>query len=535
MDAYRQNQLYILRLSSYDALVQQSRSTVRPLIQKQCGTMQVLDMECPIDLTGDRGVYTNVNILEQQSRRRKPESREDCDFANRRVRQKSIPGLEAVEKHQRLMVLGKPGAGKSTFLKYLAMQCITSGFAGDKVPFFVRLKDFAEAPQLPSLLEYLAEGLAVEIIDRLLSSGRALIFLDGLDEVRGEDIKRIISEIRSITRKSDENQLFITCRIAAKEETFENFIYVEMADFDPPQMAAFTNNWFRARNNPPNAKIFLQRLGQNKSIWELAKTPILLTLLCLMFEIYDDFPENRVDLYEKGVDLLLQKWDQNQGVERDQISQYVDLMFIERLLIYIAFHSFTEQKYIIERRQLRLYIKDFIKISQQEGACSELSRIDCDALIKSIQTCHGLLVEQAHDTYSFSHLTFQEYFTAKNILNFSTKCEFQKLIEYIWEPRWQEIFLLVTEGLNDADYFLRSCKYQIDLMIDCDQNLQKFLGWGSDKTRTNAQGFESVVIRLSGAEKYDTQKLNTVTRENSILSANSTFFFKDAEAGGGLV
>jgi hypothetical protein len=40
--------------------------------------------------------------------------------------------------------------------------------------------------------------------------------------------------------------------------------------------------------------------------------------------------------------------------------------------------------------------------------------------------------------------------------------------------------------------------------------------------------------QLSGAEKYSTQKLNTVIRENSILSANSAFFFKEADAGGGL-
>jgi predicted NACHT family NTPase len=56
------------------------------------------------------------------------------------VRERRIPGLEAVEKHRRLMVLGKPGAGKTTFLKYLAMQCITGGYAADKVPFFVTLK-----------------------------------------------------------------------------------------------------------------------------------------------------------------------------------------------------------------------------------------------------------------------------------------------------------------------------------------------------------------------------------------------------------
>jgi inactive STAND len=50
----------------------------------------------------------------------------------------------------------------------------------------------------------------------------------------------------------------------------------------------------------------------------------------------------------------------------------------------------------------------------------------------------------------------------------------------------------------------------------------------------NCRSGVSVVADLSGAEKYSTQKLNTVIRENSILSANSAFFFKEADAGGGL-
>jgi flagellar biosynthesis GTPase FlhF len=150
----------IEKVDDIDAIVQQTRSAVRPLIQEQYGTMRVLDMDQPIELTGDRGIYTNVNILEKQSRlRSERELLEDFDFDNRRVRETRIPGLAAVEKHRRLMVLGKPGAGKTTFLKYLAMQCITGGFAADKVPFFVTLKDFAEMDDRPRLIKYLAKKL----------------------------------------------------------------------------------------------------------------------------------------------------------------------------------------------------------------------------------------------------------------------------------------------------------------------------------------------------------------------------------------
>jgi predicted NACHT family NTPase len=112
-----------------DALVREVRNKVSASIQKRCGTMRVLDMEQPITIDS---IYTSVNILEKISRNQRRSIEELLDeyeiknfdrFILGTVRQERIPALEAVERHDKLMILGKPGAGKTTFLKWLALQC----------------------------------------------------------------------------------------------------------------------------------------------------------------------------------------------------------------------------------------------------------------------------------------------------------------------------------------------------------------------------------------------------------------------------
>jgi predicted NACHT family NTPase len=198
-----------------------------------------------------------------------------------------VPGLEAVQRYSKLMVLGKPGAGKTTFLKYLAMQCIEGQFQAKQVPLFITLKDFAEKPKQPDVLEYIAQQLSVCGVadasvkaEQLLKQGRALMLLDGLDEVREEDTKRVLRQIREVSEQFHTNQFVITCRIAAKDFTFERFTEVEVADFDEEQIAIFAQNWFRF-SDPMKAERFIHKLKENKPIQELATNPLLLTLLCL--------------------------------------------------------------------------------------------------------------------------------------------------------------------------------------------------------------------------------------------------------------
>ncbi|MFB2769212.1 NACHT domain-containing protein [Pelatocladus sp. BLCC-F211] len=492
---------------SIDTLVQETRKQIKPYIKEKCGTMRVLDMPKPINLTGRQGIYTNVNILEEITGRRRlkiAELIQNCDHDNferiglSQIKQKRVSGLEAVQRHSKLMVLGKPGAGKTTFLKYLAMQCIEGKFQANRVPLFITLKDFAEAPKQPEILEFIVQQLSSYgvihtsvIVEKLLRQGKVLVLLDGLDEVREEDTKRVLRQIREFSDLFYTNQFVITCRIAAKEYTFESFTEVEMADFDEKQIAIFAQNWFQL-TDPIKGKRFIQKLKQNKPIQELASSPLLLTLLCLVFGDNGDFPANRSELYQEGLDVLLKKWDAKRNIERDQVYKNLSLQRKEDLLSQIGLTTFEQKDYFFKQKSVQEYIANFIRNLRNADTDPEALRLDSEAVLKSIEAQHGLLVERAKGIYSFSHLTFHEYFAAREIV---TNSAWETLLERITEIRWREVFLLTAGMMRKADDLMQLMKRKIDGLISTDEQLQNLMRWVAKKASLATVPYQPAEVR----------------------------------------
>ena len=491
-------------------LVQATREQVRAHIQQQCGTMRVLDMTQPIALTGEQGIYTNVNILEKLSGRRRLEltelvqqsAVEEFDrFGLSYITEERVPGLDAAQRYLKLMVLGKPGAGKTTFLKYLATQCMAAEFLPDRLPLFVTLKNFAEAEMQPNLLQYL--GLQYWGDDRsgddrspdLLNAGKALILLDGLDEVREEDTKRVIRQIEQFSEQFPDNHFVITCRIAAKEYTFEQFTEVEVADFNDEQIDTFARNWFRAKEDPDRATLFRQKLDDNKPIAELATNPLLLTLLCLMFEDATSFPANRAELYKEGLDILLKKWDGKRKIERDSVYKNLSLKRKEDLLSQIALTTFEQKEYFFKQRALENYIADFIRNLPDAKTDPDALHLDSEAVLKSIEAHHGLLVERAKGIYSFSHLTFQEYFAAREVVTIGNAKALERLSQNITEKRWREVFLLTAGMMRNADELMQLMKQRNDQLLAGDPKLQQFLMWVQQKSSAVEVPYRPTAVR----------------------------------------
>lgn len=605
-----------------DILIKKIRDKIRPDILQMCGSMKILDMSQPI---GINDIYTNVNVLESLTASRRlgiQDLEKLCDYDSQsfdrfkfgNITEQSVSGLTVVKRYPKLMVWGKPGAGKTTFFKYLAIYCISEKIFNNKIPIFITLKKYAEEDQELTIYEYIKNylkklGLSYEDVDKLLKYGRAIILFDGLDEVKDNDTNRVLKEIdlfcnqfflseefknkqlkyveerknrfnqlkkeerdlqnnklyRSkfykeevqknpelwaknllkgesynqekeglqeyweivkkielqlssegypdISRHYDQglsflskkfpetnlsNHFLISCRIAAKEYTFQGFTEVEVADFNEKQINIFVNKWFGLKNDFKSSE-FLKKIDDNETVKELATNPLLLTLLCLVFEETIDLPTNRAELYKEGLDILLKKWDATRDIERDKVYKKLSFKRKEDLLSKIAFNNFEKNNYFFKQEKIEKEILKYIQ-NLTNSKKSKTLALDSESILKSIESQHGILVERAKGIYSFSHLTFQEYFTAKKIVSISNpkklNISLQNLACKITKKRYREVFLLSVEMLEDAEFLLCLMKSSIDNIVSENIKIQRLITDISNHSKVINKEYSPEFIRI---------------------------------------
>ena len=517
-----------------DRLVQEVKQKIAADVTERCGTMRVLDMTQPVDL--DR-IYTDVNIIKEVIGQQRIGYDEVMEFNTREhfdrflvgTIKERVTGLEAVNEIQKLVVLGKPGAGKTTFMKYLAMSCLGGRFHGELVPIFVTLKAYAEERGQPSLENYILtefqkRKVSQDEVKRLLDKGKALILLDGLDEVKKEDDRRVKQDIDRFSRDWLKNRFALTCRIAAREYQFEKFTEVEVADFNDRQINTFVNKWFWDTDESKVVRM-LAKLKQNKPVKELASNPLLLTLLCLVFGDRNDFPPKRSELYKEGLEVLMKKWDAKRNIEREIIYKHLSPQNKEDMLGQIAFNTFVNGEYFFRQEDLQRQIKDYICNLPEASADPDVLLLDSEVVLKAIEHHHGLLVERARNIYSFSHLTFQEYFAAREI---ERDRHFERLIENISNPRWKEVFYLTAEMLRRSDDFLKVMKEYVDGLLADDEKLQMFLGWANQKTNSVQFSHNTLAVRAFYANLED-RTLNHALIFAHAVADNIDFFRHDRD------
>ncbi len=508
-------------LLELDNLVRQVRSQRHDTIQNQCGILQLLDISRPVSIDD---IYVDVNILEgltshqwfeiAELQKLEPEKFDRVGLGN--IDQKQMSGMLAVETYSKLRMLGKPGVGKTTFLKHLAIMCDQGKFAADRVPIFILLKDFAEESRdngKLTLLDYLHQSLIASgvsnpsAIETLLKAGRVLLLLDGMDEVKNEDMTFVLKEIRKLSEKYHNNQFVVTCRTAAQTMQMLGFTDVEMAPFTQNQIVTFAQKWFTifakglSTSNQPESAQFIEKLDlpENWQFRQMVVTPLFLHLACWVFHAQGKFPTKRTEFYKQGLDLLLGKWDEVKGVERDEIYRGFLLPQKLKLLSQLASATFENGEYFFEKRVIEQYISDYLRDLPEATLETEELQRHSEAVLKAIESQHGLLIERARGIFSFSYLAFQEYFMARNIVanhNLQALDEaLGELVSHITDPHWHEIFLLTSSMLRSADSLMQLMKQQIDALVAEDPYLQEFLTWANQKRLTVLAEMKEATVR----------------------------------------
>ncbi|BCL34758.1 NACHT domain-containing protein [Nostoc sp. MS1] len=503
-----------------DALVEEVRQKRHDKILDQCSTVQMLDVAQVIPL---KEIYTPVYVLEEVTSQQWLEISDlmrDWRFEHGfggfyNQHQKTLSALEAVSRHSKLMLLGKPGSGKTTFLQYLAIECSDDlrsvgnhrKFLANQVPIFIKLKEFAEDAQSEnelSLLKYIIqecryEGIEKESTLAILTGGKALILIDGLDEVPTAFFDKIIREIRKFVQIFYKNKFVITSRTSTYKYRFTGFTEVEIADFYEEQVAAFVQKWFLViggKNNIDSVSfgnLFIQQLNlpENQRICELATTPLLLHLLCIVFRNKMQFPVSLEKLYEQLLHVLLAKWDKIRGIKRDIFFSDFTLVAKRQILSHIAINTFLKKQYFFAQETIKELVCEYLFIhakanqSEQDGA----------VFIQEVATQDSFLVERARNIYSFSHLGFQEYLIAKYIIDGYQDKAWRLLIDNISDKRWHKIFLLTVSMLKNPDELLSLMKHKVDELVANDPKIQTYLMWLYQKSNKVCHTQQAAQVR----------------------------------------
>ena len=495
-------------LINLDGLVQEIRAQRGDKIEGQCGTIHLLDISRRVSM---EDIYIDVNILEGISSQKwlditqlKNVTSEQFErFGLGDIDQKQISGMQAVTKYSKLRVLGKPGSGKTTFLQHLAIQCNRGSFLVNRVPIFITLRDFVDESSKEgefSLLKYIKEEFITSGIkdatnlETLLLEGRILLLLDGVDEVLKRDNNAVVREIRRFSEKYQRNIFIVACRTASKAYNFKNFMDVEIAPFTTEQINTFAQKWFteitksNIQDGQEKANHFVQQLDLPKNLQfrRLVITPLFLHLACWIFDHKETFPTQGSEFYKQCLDLLLVKWDQVRGIQRDQDKIIVLLPQKLKLLSQIAAATFEEGDYFFKQQTIEQYIAEYISSLPNASIQPEELQSDSEKIFKAIELQHGIFAERVQGIFSFSYLAFQEYFTARKIVASHNLQGLNRALEglvvHITEPRWREIFLLTSTMLKSADFLMQLMKQEIDSLVAEDPYLQEFLTWTSQKS-----------------------------------------------------
>lgn len=380
--------------------------------------------------------------------------------------------LAEQKRGETIVILGPPGSGKTTLLKHLAIslaapepdETITNGY--DQLPILLFLRNHADdimqdrnftiETAVQQLLQKWSIDVPADWFRSQLANGEALIMLDGLDEVADATTRRhVVAWVEQQMKRYAKNQFVVTSRpFGYRSNPLQKAVVLEAQPFTMEQVEQFVHNWYLAneimsaqRDDPgvrmearQGAEDLLWRLRRAHVLLDMAVNPLLLTMIATVHRYRSSLPGRRVELYAEISEVFLGKRQQARGMLFDLTPAQK-----QRVLQPLAY-------YMMNRQQREIPLAHAVEVVKEP-----LQRVspqtDGAAFLRMIVNFSGLLVEREAGTYSFAHLTFQEYLAAAHVQDQRLENELVAKVDDTW---WHETIRLYAAQV-DASNIIRAC------------------------------------------------------------------------------
>lgn len=388
--------------------------------------------------------------------------------AKKEIYRKSCDELICTFKEERkrneymnMVILGLPGAGKSTLLKYL-LHKYNERFK-NAIPIYIELKGgkgfkshFMDSDTpiklsdirayVKDYIEHIVPESSIALFEYVTSSSDAknmefIFFCDGLDEISREEYEKftkVVNQIRGYHR----HRVIISSReIGFSEKDYHDFKLYSLLDFDENRQVEYVKRYYRVvyeingsieREADERKNTLISLIGKNDTISKLAKSPILLSLLCVTRDI--EHVKNKAQLFKEAIKILLQN---RQIVDDESQERFID--FLKELAV-IFFK--LDQAECFDQSELEFYANKFF--------CKE-DDATCILLKQKYLTC-GLFDKSSSDkTFKFTHRTIWEYLVAEGMVQKDKNEIYNRANMGLWEePIKMYVTLISIKDIDDV-------------------------------------------------------------------------------------
>lgn len=349
--------------------------------------------------------------------------------------------IRLIQKNKRIVVTGSAGCGKSTFCKSVFIELIEEPVG--IFPIFIELRHLNNIEEKSLYAYILNEMISInpnfdkKQLEYALKLGKVLIILDGFDEVDNEYRHVIEKEILDLSNNNNGVRLLISSRFDNRFSSWNEFFQYTIQPLDKAKALQLIDNLEYDENIK---KKFMEELDSKLFFTHesFASNPLLLTLMFLTYEQIAEIPNKMHLFYEQAFLTLYNKHDSFKSLYKRKILSKLSLDDFKKVLEIFCLYSFCERNYYFENKEIKKYLEESIKVSKIQVNADDFLNDLLDAVC---------LLQRDGLGFTFTHRSFQEYFTASFLVNKTMSGKFH-LFEKISSLSLQDTVIDMVQEMN---------------------------------------------------------------------------------------
>ncbi|MEV0172559.1 NACHT domain-containing protein [Streptomyces sp. NPDC050803] len=369
----------------------------------------------------------------------------------------SLPAEQALAEHDRVLLRGVAGSGKTTLVQWLAVTA-ARGERGDRIPYVLPLRTLVRRPDgLPAPDAFLSavrlpfhSGQPDGWADRVLAAGRALLLVDGIDEIPERERERTRRWLRELLDVYPGNRWLVTSRPSAVREDWlaaDGFTELALTPMSQDDVAAFIDRWHTAaRTGAPDPerldgyrRSLLDAVRSKPDLGRLATNPLMCGLICALHRDRRGYlPHGRQELYDAALSMLLARRDEERDMfpqgdaEGVFLTETPQIQLLQRLAYWLIRNNQSE----LDRDRAERIVADVLPSLPAAADQGDAGQILRHLLVRS-----GLLREPSAGTVEFVHRTFQDYLGAKAAVEDG---DFGLLVRGAPDEQWADVIRMAV-------------------------------------------------------------------------------------------